>query len=113
MAQGAGEKIKGGDTLIFKMELLSINRKAGEAGSDPGLILAFFGDHSAVLLGSLIWCEMCLRTVPADRCDPTVDSSGGPDGMIHGTACDEQETKYVEKIAAKIDGDASIIKALL
>jgi len=33
--------------------------------------------------------------------------------MIHGTACDEQETKYVEKIAAKIDGDASIIKALL
>jgi len=65
LAQGAGEKIKGGDTLIFKMELLSINGKAGEAGSDSGLMLAFFGDHSAVLLGSLLGvkcvCVQCRR----------------------------------------------------
>lgn len=37
----------------------------------------------------------------ASRCDPNLDNKG----------CDEQEVKYIEKIAAKIDGDHAQLKS--
>ncbi len=40
------------------------------------------------------------NTVPSSRCDPNRDNNG----------CDDQEIKYIEKIAATINGDTGRLK---
>ena len=43
------------------------------------------------------------NTVPSSRCDPNRNNSG----------CDDQEIKYIEKIAATINGDTGRLKGEL